>query len=103
MATWVATVTRRAIATCSLVRLSKLAQPHWPTHQAAQIPPPRNTQRTLVQNLTSESEQCEYRTMAEDVRTLGVPTPEKTLRELARNVSKVLPNFADRELAAGVK
>jgi hypothetical protein len=41
--------------------------------------------------------------MAVDVRTSGVPTSEKELRDLARNVSKVLPNFADRELAAGVK
>ncbi|CAO2651647.1 Nn.00g042170.m01.CDS01 [Neocucurbitaria sp. VM-36] len=41
--------------------------------------------------------------MARDVITSSVPVPDKVLRDLARNVTKALPNFAERESAKGVK
>jgi hypothetical protein len=41
--------------------------------------------------------------MADDVLTQSVPISEKTLRDLARNASKALPNFAEKEPAIGVK
>jgi hypothetical protein len=41
--------------------------------------------------------------MAGDGFAASTPTPEKTLRDLARNASKFLPDFAAKELAIGVK
>jgi hypothetical protein len=35
--------------------------------------------------------------------TSGIPIPDKTLRDLARNASKVLPNFAEEDFLTGVK
>lgn len=32
-----------------------------------------------------------------------IPVPDKALRDLAKNVAKVLPNFEEEEAAAGVK
>ncbi|KAH3938806.1 hypothetical protein HBH70_243090 [Parastagonospora nodorum] len=41
--------------------------------------------------------------MTSHVSELGIPTPEKTLRDLAKNVSKFLPLFAEIDPAIGVK
>lgn len=41
--------------------------------------------------------------MVEDVAISSVPVPDKLLRDLARRVATVLPNFAERDSASGVK
>ncbi|KAF2126132.1 hypothetical protein P153DRAFT_425326 [Dothidotthia symphoricarpi CBS 119687] len=41
--------------------------------------------------------------MAETDIASGVPVPEKALRDLAKNVSRNLPNFSEQEPAVGVK
>ncbi|KAF1936795.1 hypothetical protein EJ02DRAFT_438294 [Clathrospora elynae] len=41
--------------------------------------------------------------MAEDKLVFNLPVPDKVLRELAKNVAKMLPKFAEREPAIGVK
>jgi hypothetical protein len=33
----------------------------------------------------------------------GTPVPDKALRELAKNVAKILPNFAEEEPATALK
>jgi hypothetical protein len=41
--------------------------------------------------------------MTPHISELGIPIPEKTLRDLAKNVSKFLPLFAEIDPATGVK
>jgi hypothetical protein len=41
--------------------------------------------------------------MAQDVTFSGTTASEKTLRDLARNASKYLPDFAEKDPAIGVK
>lgn len=41
--------------------------------------------------------------MADNAVSSDVPVSDKALRELARNVAKVLPNFAEKEPSLGVK
>jgi len=42
--------------------------------------------------------------MAEDVPNVsGAQVSDKVLRDLAKNVAKILPNFAEKEPTTGVK
>ncbi|KAA8617460.1 hypothetical protein A1F94_012328 [Pyrenophora tritici-repentis] len=42
--------------------------------------------------------------MAQDMRNVSeVPVSDKVLRDLAKNVAKILPDFAGKEPAIGVK
>jgi hypothetical protein len=41
--------------------------------------------------------------MAEGDSDASVPVPEKRLRDLAKNATKFLPKFAEKEPATGVK
>jgi hypothetical protein len=41
--------------------------------------------------------------MAEVESRLVIPTPEKVLRDLAKNASKVIPQFEEKEPIIGVK
>lgn len=41
--------------------------------------------------------------MAEAVERQKVPTPEKVLRDLAKNASKAIPRFDEKEPINGVK
>lgn len=41
--------------------------------------------------------------MVQDEEDLMVPTPEKELRDLARNASKAIPRFDEKEPTTGVK
>lgn len=41
--------------------------------------------------------------MAGDEVKQSIPTPEKVLRDLARNASKVIPLFEEKEPIVGVK
>ena len=41
--------------------------------------------------------------MAEAQEQQKVPTPEKVLRELAKNASKAIPRFEEKEPITGVK
>jgi hypothetical protein len=45
----------------------------------------------------------DIKTMAQDVSFSGGTASEKQLRDLARNASKYLPNFAEKDRAIGVK
>jgi hypothetical protein len=42
-------------------------------------------------------------TMAEIEGRQAIPTPERTLRDLAKNASKVIPRFEEKEPITGVK
>jgi len=46
---------------------------------------------------------CPARMMAEAVERQRVPTPEKVLRDLAKNASKAIPRFDEKEPINGVK
>lgn len=41
--------------------------------------------------------------MEDDVHALSLPVPETVLRELAKNVTKALPNFAEKDPVNSVK
>lgn len=41
--------------------------------------------------------------MAEALEIQKVPTPEKALRDLAKNASKAIPQFEEKEPITGVK
>jgi hypothetical protein len=42
--------------------------------------------------------------MAEEIAPAsGIPVPDKALRDLAKNVAKKLPNFAEKEPATALK
>jgi hypothetical protein len=41
--------------------------------------------------------------MSGTISAMGVPTPENALRDLAKNASRALPIFAEKEEATGVK
>ena len=44
------------------------------------------------------------KSMSEDVLNMsGVQVSDKVLRDLAKNVAKILPNFAEKEPTTGVK
>jgi hypothetical protein len=38
-----------------------------------------------------------------DTATAGIPIAEKILRDLPKDLSRVIPNFAETELSLGVK
>jgi hypothetical protein len=47
--------------------------------------------------------QREANAMAEDVSAPSIAISETSLRDLARNASKILPDFAEKDPAIGVK